>query len=110
MGSRDIKDIVGLGEIIGHIKDLILKLIEICTTREERKLKKRRMKLDNTREFLELAEKYNLTLEQLNIYVALANDNSIMLTDQTSSVFDRAGRVKSRVIEHLPTIRKVAKD
>lgn len=31
MVSRDIKDIVGLGEIIGHIKDLTLKLIEVVS-------------------------------------------------------------------------------
>jgi hypothetical protein len=108
MVSRDIKDIAGLGEIIGHIKDLILKLIEMWAARDERNLKKRRLELENTREFLELAERYNLTPEQLNNYVNLAKGDSIRLTDQTG--FDCGLKIKSRSIKHLPAIGKITKD
>lgn len=85
-------------------------LIEIRTARDERKIKKRRMKLDTTREFLELAEKYNLTPEQLNNYITLANDNSVTLSDQAGLASDCSVKVKSQIIEHLPSIRKIAKD
>ena len=74
--SYEIKDLAGLGEIVGHAKELILKLIEVWATWDEGKLKKQRMRLENTREFLELAEKYKLTPQQLNEYAAFANDSS----------------------------------
>lgn len=80
--SYEIKDLAGLGEIVGHVKELILKLIEVWATRDEGKLKKQRMKLENTREFLELAEKYKLTPQQLNEYVTFANDSSDTFINQ----------------------------
>ena len=81
MVSHDIKDIVGLGEIIGHVKELILKLIELWVARDERKLKLRRLQLANAREFLELAGQHNLTPERLNNYIALVNDHSVKPID-----------------------------
>jgi hypothetical protein len=80
--SHEIKDLAGLGEIVGHIKELILKLIEVWAARDEEKLKKQRMKLENTREFLKLTEKYRLTSEQLNEYITLANDSSATFVNQ----------------------------
>jgi hypothetical protein len=73
MADPNIKDIAGLGEIVGHIKDFLLKLIEIRSAREERRLRNESLRLKNTFKFLALAKKYNLTPEELKYYKGLAN-------------------------------------
>lgn len=75
MADFNIKDIAGFGEIFGHIKDLLLKIIEIVSTRAERKLINENLKLENTRKFLDIAKQHNLTPEQLKYYENLANES-----------------------------------
>jgi len=38
-GSLGLKDILGAGEIIGHVRSLTEKIIDLCTTTRERKIK-----------------------------------------------------------------------
>jgi hypothetical protein len=73
MAGPNIKDIAGLGEIVGHIKDFLLKIIETRSAREERRLRNESLRLKNTFKFLALAKKYNLTPEELKYYKGLAN-------------------------------------
>jgi hypothetical protein len=101
--SYEIKDLAGLGEIVGHIKELILKLIEVWATRDEGKLKKQRMRLENAREFLELSEKYRLTPERLNEYITLANDSSATFVNQAGLNVDHTVNIR-RMSKELPSI------
>lgn len=62
-GSPGFSDLAGAGEAIGHVKDFILKLIEHWVTRrqrnlenEERELKNQRLRIENCREFVQLAK------------------------------------------------------
>jgi|ERR1041385_2298379 hypothetical protein len=110
MFANNIKDIVGLGEIVGHIKDFIIKLIEILSTRSERKLKMRRLKLENTSEFLRLAEMHNLTPEQLSSYIALANDNIDRRRRRITLTPVGVVMVEIRLVKHLLATEKVAKE
>lgn len=45
--SKGISDLSGLGEIIGHIKDFCITIIELIVNSQERKEKLRGLKLDN---------------------------------------------------------------
>src|SRR5262249_22484804 len=62
-GSEGFKDFAGLGEIVGHIKDLILKLIENKSTKrqreldnEKREIENQQLRIQNAREFIALAK------------------------------------------------------
>ena len=57
-GSPGIKDLVGVGEVIGHLKDLLVKLIDLFATREERALKNERSALENDQLRVDIAKKY----------------------------------------------------
>src|SRR4051812_21075906 len=37
--SPGVQDLAGIGVIVGHIKDLVLRLIDLATSRKERRLK-----------------------------------------------------------------------
>ena len=110
MFTSNIKDIVGLGELVGHLKDLIIKLIEILSARDEGKLKMRRLKLENASEFLRLAEMHNLTPEQLSNYITLANENSDRPFSQINLIPASFVRVEIRLVKHLPPTGKITKE
>jgi hypothetical protein len=57
-------DLVGIGAVVGHIKDLVLKLIERHDSKRHRELSDEREALDNER----------LRLENARTFVALARD------------------------------------
>jgi len=62
-GSPGFSDLAGAGEAIGHIKDFVLKIIEHWVARrqtnlenEERELKNQKLRIENAREFVQLAK------------------------------------------------------
>ena len=63
-GSPRIKDLVGVGEIVGHLKDMLVRLIDHCSTRRQRNLENDRRELENRKLELEVAKEF----------VALARD------------------------------------
>lgn len=73
MAGFNVKDVAGLGEVVGHLKDLLLKIIETISTREERKLRNEHLRLENTSKFLDIARKHDLSPERLKYYEELAN-------------------------------------
>jgi len=73
MAGFNVKDVAGLGEVVGHVKDFLLKIIDTISAREERKLRNESLRLENTMKFLEMAEKYNLTPERLKYYETFAD-------------------------------------
>lgn len=57
-GSPGIKDLVGVGEIVGHVKDLLLRLIEHWSTRRQRSLENERRELENRQLQVEIAKQF----------------------------------------------------
>jgi hypothetical protein len=55
-GSAGIKDLTGLGEVIGHLKDFLLRLIELKVTSTQRKHENRKRELENQRLQIENAK------------------------------------------------------
>lgn len=57
-GSPGIKDLVGIGEIVGHVKELLLRVIEHWSTRRQRDLENERRELENQQLQVEIAKKF----------------------------------------------------
>ncbi len=57
-GSPGIKDLVGVGEIVGHVKDLLVRLIEHWSTRRQRSLENERRELENQQLQVEIAKQF----------------------------------------------------
>lgn len=57
-GSPGIKDLVGIGEIVGHLKDLLVRLIEHWSTRRQRSLENERRELENQQLQVEIAKQF----------------------------------------------------
>jgi HAMP domain-containing protein len=55
-GSPGIKDLVGIGEIVGHVKDLLLRVIEYWSTKRQRELENDRKELENQQLQVEIAK------------------------------------------------------
>jgi hypothetical protein len=68
-----IQDVGGLGVIVGHVKDLILKFFEYWSQRVERKLKYESLRLQLAREFLQLANDSHMTPEELMTLIQSLN-------------------------------------
>jgi hypothetical protein len=79
---REIKDIAGLGELAGHIKDLIVKIIEHRSHRVERHLRNERLRLQNARTFLQMASDFNMTPKDLKSCIHLANQPNLIVGNQ----------------------------
>ena len=63
--SPGIQDLAGIGVIVGHIKDFVLRLIELAASRDERRLKNRRLELDNLREQVQIAKELGYTDKEI---------------------------------------------
>ncbi|HVT39611.1 MAG TPA: hypothetical protein VHE78_11240 [Gemmatimonadaceae bacterium] len=57
-GSPGIKDLAGIGEIIGHVKDLLVRLIEHWSTRRQRSLENEHRELENQQLQVEIAKQF----------------------------------------------------
>ena len=80
-GSPGIKDLVGIGEIVGHIKDLLVRLIDHCSTRRQRSLENERRELENrkleievAKEFVNLAKDVGYTKREMRQLVGMVTD------------------------------------
>lgn len=81
-GSPGIKDLAGIGEIIGHVKDLLIRLIEYWSTRRQRKLENERRELENkqlqvevAKQFVGLAQELGYTKREMRqLVVAVVNE------------------------------------
>ncbi|MDR7555726.1 MAG: hypothetical protein QN157_08970 [Armatimonadota bacterium] len=69
--SPGATDLAGIGTVVGHIKDFILKLIERRDSRRRRELDEERAALENER----------IRLENVKSFVALARDLGYSETD-----------------------------
>jgi HAMP domain-containing protein len=57
-GSPGIKDLAGIGEIVGHLKDMLVRLIEYWSTRRQRALENERRELENQQLQVEIAKQF----------------------------------------------------
>lgn len=57
-GSPGIKDLAGFGEIIGHLKDLLVRIIELWSASRQRQLENERRELENERLRIQIAKDY----------------------------------------------------
>jgi hypothetical protein len=76
-GSPGFQDFLGVGTIVGHIKDFIIAIIEHRAMRERRNLENerirqeiRRLQLENAREFIRLATEIGIPYAKLKKHLA----------------------------------------
>lgn len=72
--SPGVQDLAGLGELIGHLKEFFLKIIDNLSNRSERSIKNRELELRNTQTFLEIREKYKLSSQELIELTEIVNN------------------------------------
>jgi hypothetical protein len=57
-GSEGTKDLAGLGAIVGHIKDLIIHLVDLHVNRDRRRLENEKLEVDIEFQKIETARNY----------------------------------------------------
>ena len=74
--SPGFTDLAGLGTIVGHVKDFLFKLIDLCTTtkqreheNEKRKLENDQMRIENIRNFASVAKDIGYTSAEMRLIV-----------------------------------------
>jgi hypothetical protein len=63
--SPGVHDFIGFGEVIGHIKETLFKVIEIFQTKDKRKLEEKRMEIENEMLSIEKNQKIIATYKEL---------------------------------------------
>jgi len=49
-----MQDLAGLGAVVGHLKDLLVKILELAASRERRHLENEALRIENARKRLRL--------------------------------------------------------
>jgi hypothetical protein len=95
--SPGFKDLLGLGEVIGHVKDFLLKLIDWKLTarqrqleNEERELKNQRLRIENAKEFVALGRDLGLPQQEIRKMVGFVGKRQ----DRTLKLIE-AGKITS---------------
>jgi hypothetical protein len=94
-----VKDLAGLGEIIGHLTRIILKLIDCWTKREEQRHRNRQMELHNVRDWLQIARDFGLSVEELKSREALLNELTERLSARSSDSVESSPCPDTKVIQ-----------
>jgi hypothetical protein len=84
--SPGYKDLAGFGEIVGHLKDFILKIIEHFSSRrgrnledEEQELKNQALRIQNARDFVSLAKECGFEESEVRRLVYLVDEKQTSL-------------------------------
>src|SRR5581483_4015272 len=87
-GSEGFKDLAGIGEIVGHIKDFILKLIEHKSAKrqrelenEEKEIRNQQLRIENARSFVALAKECGYSEPEIRSLVHFVDDRQQTLVD-----------------------------
>jgi hypothetical protein len=98
-------DLVGAGAIAGHLKDLILRIIEMCLQHDQRKLENEGRTLDNdakrianARSFVALAQESGCSPSELRKLVGFVNDKQ----DSIIEVVERGKLIDAKLLELPP--------
>lgn len=96
-GSPGVADIGGLGVIVGHVKDLILKLIERRDSKrqrhlenEERELRNQQYRIENANRLVQLARECGYSEPQMRSIVKFVDERQQTFIDLVD-----AGKIKS---------------
>lgn len=80
-GSDGIKDLAGIGVIVGHVKDFVLDLVRLRVEKpkrdlenEEREIKNKALRIENARSFVRLADELGYKKSQIRKLVKLVDD------------------------------------
>ncbi|MEO7560348.1 MAG: hypothetical protein ABIT23_08865 [Nitrosospira sp.] len=105
-GSEGFKDFWGVGTSIGHLKDLVIKLIEVGTGWRRRKLESDTIEIDNeakrlknAREYVQFAKELGYTEVEIRqmiswsdkrqlVLIGLAQDGKLIGVDEPSRKYD----------------------
>ncbi|MBT9137328.1 MAG: hypothetical protein DDT34_02418 [Firmicutes bacterium] len=87
-GSEGFKDFTGIGTAIGHLKDLVIKLIDIGVGRNRRAIEEEGLKLDNeakrlknAREYLALAKEVGCSEPEIRQMVLWSDKRQVTLVN-----------------------------
>ena len=79
--SPGFKDLAGFGEIVGHLKDFLLRIIELCVDRrkrnlenDERELRNQSLRINNARDFLGLSRDYGYSETETRRLVSIVDE------------------------------------
>jgi hypothetical protein len=72
MISPQLNDLIGLGDGLRHIKELILGLLQLLTERETKRLQNQSLEIQNAGCILALCAKYGCSPTQLLLLINLA--------------------------------------
>jgi len=96
-GSPGFKDLAGLGEIVGHLKDFLVKIIDVVSTKRQRELENQerevrieRMRIENAREFVGLARECGYSEGDLRQFVSWVDNRQ-----ETFIQLVRTGKIRS---------------
>jgi hypothetical protein len=89
-GSLGFKDLTGIGEIVGHIKDFILKLIELVISSEKRREDHKKSRLELAKEFVKIAQELGYTRTEQRLIFGLVMQNQEQLIPLIAT-----GKIKS---------------
>jgi hypothetical protein len=97
--SPGFADLTGIGTVVGHLKEFVLKLIERRDLKRQRELSDEKAELENER----------IRLENIKLYVALARDVGYSDTEvrQLANVVDGRQEILARLID-FQKIRKIS--
>ena len=89
-GSQGFTDLTGIGEVVGHLKDIVFRIIDSVEGRKDRRLRQERLELENegleldnnlkririAGDFIELAERANIKGEELNQLIRVVSQRT----------------------------------
>jgi hypothetical protein len=102
--SPGFTDLAGLGIVIGHLKDFLLRLIEYRLQSRRRILEEEQMVTDNTKKHIEnetlMLKNAQLRLENVRQFLALAKDNGFTEEELNKLIppIDRAQEILFRLV------------
>jgi hypothetical protein len=102
--SPGFTDLAGLGIVIGHLKDFLLRLIEYRLQSRRRILEEEQMVTDNTKKNIEnetlMLKNAQLRLENVRQFLALAKDNGFTEEELNKLIppIDRAQEILFRLV------------
>ena len=100
--SPGVSDLAGIGSIVGHVKDFAVRVIELWTERDQRRLQNEGRALDNeakrianAREFVSLASDLGYTDVEIRQFAAFADERQRIL----GNLVERQKLVTARIRE-----------
>jgi len=88
--SPGLQDLAGIGVVVGHIKDLALRLIDVAASKDERRLKNERLEIENLKERIKIAKDLGFTDKEIKNVLGWAKKRQ-----KTISYLIEEGKIRS---------------